>query len=122
MEVIREILSELHKNFKNQVIASRGDRINPKDEDLFSGKVWIGQQAVEKGLADGVSTIPRFIESEFGGLDKISTVTISTTKKSILENLFSSTGSAAGLAFAENLDHLSILEKSSLMSYDNIKM
>ena len=31
-------------------------------EDLFSGKVWIGQQAVEKGLADGVSTIPRFIE------------------------------------------------------------
>jgi len=122
LEVIREILSELHKNFKNQVIASRGDRINPKDEDLFSGKVWIGQQAVEKGLADGVSTIPRFIESEFGGLDKISTVTISTTKKSILENLFSSTGSAAGLAFAENLDHLSILEKSSLMSYDNIKM
>ena len=62
LEVIREILSELHKNFKNQVIASRGDRINPKDEDLFSGKVWIGQQAVEKGLADGVSTIPRFIE------------------------------------------------------------
>ena len=65
MEVIRGILSELHKNFKNQVIASRGDRINPKDEDLFSGKVWIGQQAVDKGLADGVSTIPRFIQVIF---------------------------------------------------------
>ena len=62
MELIQGILSETHKNFKNQVISSRGDRIDPKDEDLFSGKVWIGQQAVDKGLADGVSTIPRFIE------------------------------------------------------------
>ena len=62
MEVIRGILSELHKNFKNQVITSRGDRINPKDEDLFSGKVWIGQQAVDNGLVDGLSSIPRYIE------------------------------------------------------------
>ena len=52
----------MHKNFKNQVISSRGDRIDPKDKDLFSGKVWIGQQAVDNGLVDGLSSIPRYIE------------------------------------------------------------
>ena len=60
--MIRGELSEMHKNFKNQVISSRGDRIDPKDEDLFSGKVWIGQQAVDNGLVDGLSSIPRYIE------------------------------------------------------------
>ena len=62
LEMIQGELSEMHKNFKNQVISSRGDRIDPKDEDLFSGKVWIGQQAVDNGLVDGLSSIPRYIE------------------------------------------------------------
>lgn len=103
-EIMKQILLALHENFKKQIISSRGNRIDIKDEEeLFSGKIWVGEQAVKKGLVDGVQTMPRFLETEFGGLDKVQ-LSVVRSKSDGIMNLFQNAGMHAGLAIAENID------------------
>lgn len=48
-----KILDKSHKNFINAVQKGRGDRLKD-DEDLFTGLVWLGQDAHNLGLSDGI--------------------------------------------------------------------
>lgn len=51
----QEVLQTTHQQFIDQVKAGRGDRL--KDHpDMFSGLVWSGEQAVDLGLVDGLSS------------------------------------------------------------------
>ena len=70
-EKIKKILESVHESFKNHVRESRGNRLKADDNALFNGDVWVGQSAVEVGLVDGVSTIPRFVKEEFGDSVKV---------------------------------------------------
>jgi signal peptide peptidase SppA len=77
LAIIKRILATLHENFKKHVRNSRGDRLKKVDESrLFSGEVWVGQEAVELGLADGLGSIHGFIRDEFGGEDNVNLVRI----------------------------------------------
>lgn len=49
------VLNTTHEQFIEQVRKGRGDRLK-EDPDLFSGLVWSGEQAVELGLVDGLSS------------------------------------------------------------------
>ena len=50
---LRAIIDPMHKVFIDHVAERRGDRL-ATDRDLFTGDVWLGRDAVEVGLADGV--------------------------------------------------------------------
>jgi len=65
---LKEKLGIIHQIFIDHVRESRKQTIKEeKYEELFNGSTWIGQQAIEMGLADGVQTIDSFIRSTFGG-------------------------------------------------------
>ncbi|WP_425071327.1 S49 family peptidase [Sagittula sp. S175] len=63
------LLGQLHETFIAQVKARRGDKLadNP---DLFTGEIWIGQGAVDQGLADGVAHLVPKMKQIYG--DKVS--------------------------------------------------
>lgn len=51
----QSVLQTTHQQFIDQVRAGRGDRLK-EHPDMFSGLVWSGEQAVEMGLIDGLSS------------------------------------------------------------------
>lgn len=54
-EFWQTVLETTHQQFIAQVKKGRGDRLKPHPE-LFSGLVWSGEQALELGLIDGLSS------------------------------------------------------------------
>lgn len=64
---LKTILEQLHETFKAQITGSRGDKL--ADRDLFTGEIWVGQKAVEVGLADGVAHLVPKMKDQFG--DKV---------------------------------------------------
>ena len=50
------MLDQIHKQFIDTVKAGRGKKLK-ETPDMFSGLFWSGQQAVELGLADGLSNL-----------------------------------------------------------------
>ncbi len=65
---LHAILEPLHDRFKAQVSARRGARLK-RDRDLFDGTVWVGQQAVDLGLADGCAHMVPKLKALYG--DKV---------------------------------------------------
>jgi len=62
------LLADLHGYFIAHVKQRRGAKLadNP---DLFTGEVWIGQKAVDQGLADGIGHLVPVLKARFG--DKV---------------------------------------------------
>jgi len=50
------MLNQIHQQFISVVKQGRGDRLK-ETPDMFSGLFWTGQQAVDMGLADGLSSL-----------------------------------------------------------------
>ena len=67
---LTNVLHDLHKSFKDAVKSSRGDRLKiettEKENDVFSGRVWTGNQAVEVGCIDGIGTLASTMKAAFG--------------------------------------------------------
>ncbi len=61
------ILDPVHEAFKAQVRTRRGGRL--AGGDLFTGDVWVGQAAVEQGLADGLAHMVPKLKALYG--DKV---------------------------------------------------
>ncbi|XP_059092844.1 Na(+)/H(+) antiporter NhaA-like [Tigriopus californicus] len=64
--LLQEILTNIHETFKDHVRRSRQDRLKADDDTLFNGQIWVGQKAVDLGLADGIDTINSYVDREFG--------------------------------------------------------
>ncbi|MFZ5962336.1 S49 family peptidase [Thalassococcus sp. BH17M4-6] len=62
---LNRLLEQLHGNFIAQIKARRGDRLS-QNPDLFTGEVWIGQKAVDEGLADGIGHLAVVMKDRFG--------------------------------------------------------
>lgn len=65
---LNRLLSQLHDTFIAHVKARRGTRLADTPE-LFTGEVWVGQAAVDVGLADGVGHLVPQMKARFG--DKV---------------------------------------------------
>lgn len=65
---LNRLLDHLHQTFITQIKTRRGDRLvdNPAH---FTGEVWIGQAAVDEGLADGIGHLVPTVKDRFG--DKV---------------------------------------------------
>ncbi|WOD07362.1 signal peptide peptidase SppA [Marinomonas sp. GJ51-6] len=58
------VLDETHQQFIDAVKEGRGDRLTITD-DVFSGMVFTGQQAVKIGLIDGLASVQNLLKQRF---------------------------------------------------------
>ena len=61
---LKDLQEQIHESFIKHVRSRRGGRL--ADEDLFTGEVWVGERAIEKGLVDGVGHIVPKMKEIFG--------------------------------------------------------
>lgn len=92
------LLDNVHKHFKQAVIDGRGDRLKQSDE-LFSGLIWTGDQALGLGLIDGLGS-PGHVAREVIGIEEITDYTVATN---FLDRIASRMGNAFGHSFATSL-------------------
>lgn len=78
---LRAILEPIHEAFKTQVATRREGKL-PEGQDLFTGDVWVGQSAVDQGLADGIAHLVPTLKAVYG--DKVKLVPYGV-KKSIFQ-------------------------------------
>ncbi len=64
VEKLRALQKVIHENFKEQVTSRRGDKL--KGENLFNGDIWVGPQAIENGLVDGIGHVVPKMKEIFG--------------------------------------------------------
>ncbi|QDC07845.1 S49 family peptidase [Oceanicola sp. D3] len=62
---LKALQEVIHGNFITQVKSRRGDKL-AEGTDLFTGDIWVGQQAVEVGLADAVGHLIPTMKARFG--------------------------------------------------------
>ncbi|HIC45350.1 S49 family peptidase, partial [Methylophaga sp.] len=63
-----QMLDTIHQQFIDVVKAGRGDRL-AKDDNLFSGLFWSGEQAVNLGLIDGLANTSTVARDMLGAED-----------------------------------------------------
>lgn len=80
---LHALLGQLHGIFKAQVVSRRGSRLS-SEQDLFTGEVWIGTEAVRLGLADGVAQMVPKLKELYG--DKVRVIPF-TMRKPFLRRL-----------------------------------
>jgi signal peptide peptidase SppA len=61
---LKALQTVIHQNFIDQVKSRRGEKLS--GDDLFSGDIWVGQQGVDVGLADGVGHLVPKMKELFG--------------------------------------------------------
>ena len=83
---LKKLQEQIHSNFIKHVKKSRGSKI--QSDDVFSGEFWLGDEAFEIGLIDGVGQLESIIEEKYGYDCKLVQV---TSKKSFLSRLGKST-------------------------------
>ena len=64
VERVKALQKVIHDNFIEQVTSRRGDHLT--GEDLFTGEVWVGKQAVENGLVDAIGHLIPTMKKLFG--------------------------------------------------------
>jgi len=62
---LKGLLDDLHEYFKDHVRSRRTDKL-VDDKDLFTGEIWIGEKAIEVGLADHVGHLVPVMKTRFG--------------------------------------------------------
>ena len=88
IERLQGIQEQIHENFIEYVKKRRGSKIIEKDfNEVFSGLFWVGQKAIDLGLADGLGSIYDIVEKKFGKKAKIKFI---DQKKSFIQKRLSS--------------------------------
>ena len=82
LERLQAIQLRVHESFVGLVRARRGERLRAEPEELFSGAVWIGVEALDLGLIDGIGDMRTILRQRFG--DKVELRPISTGRPSFL--------------------------------------
>ena len=90
-EFTQEMLNRIHQQFISAVKAGRGDRLKETPE-TFSGLFWIGQQAIELGLADQLGSVD-YVARE---VVKFEDIVDYTRRENIAERLAKRFGAAIG--------------------------
>ncbi|MEZ5540754.1 MAG: S49 family peptidase [Pseudomonadota bacterium] len=65
---VKQLLGDIHEQFKNAVRAGRGDRLKDSPA-LFSGLVWTGAESVDMGLADHIGSAGQVARDVIGAED-----------------------------------------------------
>lgn len=102
---LKEIQNTIHNNFITHVKNSRGKKIKAKDNEVYNGMFWVGEQAVKLGLVDGIGHMEDIMKQKFGKKFKIKVL---EPKKSFFQKRFSSSINNNSINF---LDLINALEE-----------
>lgn len=94
---LKELQKQIHASFIEQVKERRGDRLDGTT-DLFTGDIWVGEKAVEVGLADGIGHATAKMKEVYG--DKVR-LRIYGQKRSLFQRLGAQVLGEAAAAFEE---------------------
>ena len=94
----QSVLDTTHQQFIDQVKKGRGDKL-VDEPDLFTGLVWTGEQALEKGLIDGLGSAS-FVAREIVGQEKLVDY---SSKMSPLDKVIEKFGVSFGKSLATQL-------------------
>jgi serine protease SohB len=92
---LKKLLEQIHSVFIAHVTKQRGAKLSD-DEDLFTGEIWVGEEAVSVGLADGLGHLVPVMKQRFGENVKFRTY---GQKKGVLQRFSSSLVQSADLYF-----------------------
>ncbi len=95
---LRALQAHVHEHFIGHVTARRGTRIDAS-RGLFGGEVFVGTQAVEVGLADGIGHMVPKLRSLYGEDVKVRSLTL---RRPLLRRLLP--GIDAGAVIASGVD------------------
>ncbi|MET0135900.1 MAG: S49 family peptidase [Kibdelosporangium sp.] len=87
---------QLHEQFVGWVTERRGDRLSKKHDDLFTGEVFTGAAAVERGLVDGLGTLRGVISERYPDAE----IAIAEPRRPLLARLGVGGGAASGIVSA----------------------
>ena len=73
IERLRALQAPIHQAFIDHVKAARGSRLD-QTADIFNADIWVGEQAVSLGLADGIAHAVPKLKSLYG--DKVRLVPV----------------------------------------------
>ena len=93
----QSVLKVTHDQFIEQVRLGRGDRLK-ETPDMFSGLIWSGEQALEMGLIDGLSSTGALVRSKFNTEEMVNFTRQPDPWESLVQKLGASIG--VGLATA----------------------
>ena len=98
VEMIKTMIDEIHQQFIAVVKAGRGDRLKETPE-MFSGRVWNGEQAIKIGLVDGYGSV----ESVARDIFKAPDILDYTMKENFAERVAKRFGAEVGAAAGKTL-------------------
>jgi signal peptide peptidase SppA len=87
VERLKALQARIHDLFVRLVKTRRGTKLQIDHPDLFTGAFWVGAEAMELGLVDGLGDIRSVLRERFG--DKVQIRIIPPTRPSLLARLFS---------------------------------
>ena len=103
VETIKGMLDEIHQQFIAVVKEGRGDRLKDNPE-LFTGRVWSGEQAVKNGLVDGYGTVDSVARDLFKAPDILDYTVKENFAERVAKRFGAEAGSAAGKALIQSPD------------------
>jgi protease IV len=103
VEMVQTMLNEIHQQFITVVKEGRGDRLKENPE-IFSGRVWSGEQAVKMGLADGFGTVDTVARDVFKAPNILDYTMKENFAERVAKRFGAEMGSAAGKALVKSGD------------------
>lgn len=91
VDKMRVLLGQIHEHFKAVVREGRKDKLKKPEDQLFTGDIWTGEEAVQLGLADGLGDLNSVV-TRFG----VTKVVEYSQQKNTLAKLAKEFGLAAG--------------------------
>lgn len=98
VEFWQDVLKTTHRQFIESVREGRGERL-ADDEQLFSGLVWSGEQALELGLIDGLGSTSHVARQIVGQEELVDY----SKRKSPLQDIVDQFGMSVGSGIADYL-------------------
>ena len=74
VNIVKKMLADTHQVFMDHVKQHRGEKLKGSDEELFSGAIWTGEAALNRGLIDGIDNLEDYIQRKYGDEVKINRV------------------------------------------------
>lgn len=103
VEMIKTMIDEIHQQFIAVVKEGRGARLK-ESADLFSGRIWNGEQAVKIGLADGYGTVDTVARDVFKAPDVLDYTMKENFAERVAKRFGAEAGAAAGKALVKTPD------------------
>jgi protease-4 len=103
VEMIKTMIDEIHQQFIAVVKAGRGDRLKETPE-MFTGRVWNGEQAIKIGLVDGYGTVETVARDIFKAPDILDYTMKENFAERVAKRFGAEVGAAAGKALIKAPD------------------